>query len=325
MRESKPTRTTTTEVEESYYGIPPIKAPHWRWLVIVYFFLAALAGGSFAISALAELVGQDRALVRAGRYLSLAALLPCPALLALDLGRPERALHMFRILKLKSPMSLGSWGLLGFGLLSGATAAAQLVADVSRSDALVAPRRGLAILGLPFALFLSGYTGVLLAATNVPLWGRNYLLLGPTFVASAFSSSLAALSLLLGLRGSDHPDLARRLARAESICLLTELGLLASGVLRLGKLGEPLTGGKFGQLFWPIVVGGGLVVPLSILRGGLSRAGISPVARLLAALLVLLGGFTLRALMIFAGKESASRPADYFAYTRMAGGWRMPS
>lgn len=325
MNKMTPTRTTTTAVEESYYGIPPIKAPHWRWLVIAYFFLAALAGGSFAISTLADLIGQDRALVRAGRYLSLAALLPCPALLTLDLGRPERALHMFRILKLKSPMSLGSWGLLGFGLLSGATATTQLVADLTGADRLTGPRRGLSLLGLPFALFLSGYTGVLLAATNVPLWGRNYLLLGPTFVASAFSSSLAALSLLLGLSGREDPDLARRLARAESICLTTELGLLASGIIRLGKLGEPLTGGAHGKLFWPVVVGCGLAIPLALLRGGVGRARTSSSARLLAAALVLVGGFTLRALMIFAGQESANRPADYFAYTRMSGGWRAPS
>lgn len=325
MREATEARTTTAAVERTYYGIPPIKAPHWRWLVITYFFLAALAGGSFAISVLADLVGRDRALLRAGRYLSLAALLPCPVLLTLDLGRPERTLHMFRILKLRSPMSLGSWGLLGFGLLSGATTATQVLDDLAGSDVLAVPRRGLALLTLPFALFLSGYTGVLLAATNVPLWGRNYLLLGPTFVASAFSSSLAALSLLLRIVGSEQPDTARRLARAESISLVTELGLLLAGVARLGDLGRPLTAGKWGSLFWPVVVGGGLVVPLALLRGGAGRDAYGPSTRPLAAVLVLVGSFALRTLMIFAGRESASRPEDYFAYTGMTGGWRVPS
>ena len=40
-------------------------------------------------------------------------------LLTIDLGRPERALHMFRIIKLRSPMSLGSWALLIHGMSAG--------------------------------------------------------------------------------------------------------------------------------------------------------------------------------------------------------------
>jgi hypothetical protein len=34
--------------------------------------------------------------------------------------------------------------------------------------------------------------------------------------------------------------------------------------------------------------------------------------------MVLTGGFVMRALMIFAGRESARRPEDYFAMTRTA-------
>ena len=183
--------TASTEVSESYYNMPVIKAPHWRWLVINYFFLAALTGSTSTIATLAELFSGDRALVRAGRYLSFAALLPCPPLLVLDLGRPERFLNMLRIVKLKSPMSLGSWALSFHGLFCGALAALQLLADLTGRDLLAGPRRALGIAGLPFAGFVSGYTGLLLAATNVPLWARNYLLLGPTFIASASTNHRA--------------------------------------------------------------------------------------------------------------------------------------
>src|SRR3712207_8242006 len=43
---------------------------------------------------------RDRRIVRAGRYLSFTTLVPCPVLLILDLGRPERFLNMLRIVKL---------------------------------------------------------------------------------------------------------------------------------------------------------------------------------------------------------------------------------
>ena len=41
-----------------------------------------------------------------------------PALLVADLGRPERFLHMLRVFKVTSPMSVGTWILLAS---SGAT------------------------------------------------------------------------------------------------------------------------------------------------------------------------------------------------------------
>ena len=93
------------------------KPPGWEMMIVWYFFLGGIAGGSYAIASVAELVGGPggRRITRAGRFVSLAALLPCPLLLILDLGRPERFLNMMRVLKLRSPMSIGTWGLTVFG------------------------------------------------------------------------------------------------------------------------------------------------------------------------------------------------------------------
>ena len=88
----------------SYYGVPPIHKPHWKWLIIWYFFLGGLSAGSYVVAMAAELFGDrdDRDTVRVGRYLALLAAIPCPILLTLDLGRPERFYKMFRVLKLRS-------------------------------------------------------------------------------------------------------------------------------------------------------------------------------------------------------------------------------
>ena len=310
-------RTTASGVQETYYGRPVIKLPHWRWLVILYFFFGAIAGGSYTIGTIANLFSRDPAVERTSRYLSLAAVLPCPILLVLDLGRPERALNMFRVLKLKSPMSLGSWALLGLGMTASASAALQVLSDVLGRDVLPGLRRAVGIVGLPFSVFISGYTGILLAATNVPLWARNYLFIGPTFIASAFSGSFAALSILLGFGSGEREGTARGLARAEVVCLSTELLALTTGLVHLGKLGKPLTTGRYGRLFWPGTYIGGIIVPLGLqLAGPVQGESGSRARRVATALLVLSGGFILRMLMIFAGRESASRPEDYFEYTR---------
>ena len=95
--------------EASYYDYTVLKQPFWRWEIIWYFFFGGRAAGSYVIATIAALFGskEDRVVARTGYYLSLLMLLPCPPLLIKDLGRPERFLHMMRIFKVKSPMSIG--------------------------------------------------------------------------------------------------------------------------------------------------------------------------------------------------------------------------
>src|SRR5438067_6347454 len=116
-------------VAVGYYGLPALKRPHWRWQIPLYFFLSGLAAAAYLLAALADLFGadEDRPVVSTGRWLALIALLPCPLLLVDDLQRPERFLHMLRIVKPRSPMSVGSWGLALFGGLAGGSALLELV------------------------------------------------------------------------------------------------------------------------------------------------------------------------------------------------------
>src|SRR5438034_8640366 len=182
--------------ELSYYDYPVLKAPTWHWEITWYFFFGGLAAGCYVIASIASLFGsrEDRAVARTGYYLSLLSLLPCPILLIKDLGRPDRFLHMLRIFKVKSPMSMGTWGLLSFSLFSGVTVVIQAARDgiLGRwwgSRLLAAlPQRFLAIPGSALGVFLGGYTGVLLTATSVPLWSRSKVL-GAVFISSAISTS----------------------------------------------------------------------------------------------------------------------------------------
>src|SRR5260370_17950788 len=104
----------------TYYNVPLIKKATWSWEIMLYFFLGGLAGGSFLVSTLADLLGsvKDATLIRAGRFIALICMIISPILLLKDLGQPDRFHHMLRILKLRSPISLGPCAMPVFVLCS---------------------------------------------------------------------------------------------------------------------------------------------------------------------------------------------------------------
>jgi formate-dependent nitrite reductase membrane component NrfD len=304
--------------EPSYYDYPVLKAPVWRWEIIWYFFFGGLAAGCYVIASIAALFGsrEDRAVARAGYYLSLLSVLPCPMLLIKDLGRPERFLHMLRIFKVKSPMSMGTWGLVSFSFFSGITAVIQAARDGIFGHwwgpRLLAalPQRVLAIPCSALGMFLGGYTGVLITATSIPLWSRSKLL-GAIFISSAISTSSALISFVLRLTRTPTQVL-HKLERLEWVALLVEMTGLFAFLRGSGRAARPLVGTgptEHGRTFWGFVAGTGLILPwllqtLSLLvgRSGKRRSG----RGIVISLLVLMGGYFLRRTIIEAGHTSST-------------------
>ena len=308
---------------QSYYGIPPIKKPHWKWEIVLYFFLGGIAAGAYTIATLAEVFGdkRHRPIVRAGRYIALPCLAVSPLLLIKDLGKPTRFFNMLRVFKLKSPMSMGTWGLVTFSGFAGLSAVAELAAQgVARGTfparlALALPRRLIGRAGSFFALFVGGYTGVLLSATTVPLWAKNKYLLGPTFISSALSTGTAAISLALAATGHDDERALAALERTEAVSLTTELAMLAAQGANSGRLAQPLLTGKYSTLFVPGIAFG-VLLPLLAALIGIARGHRTRAGRIATSLLTLLGGLILRWTLVYAGKDSADDPAAYFEMTR---------
>lgn len=307
----------------SYYGVPTVHKPHWGWVVIAYFYCGGLSAGAFLLASIADLVGGPRvaAIVRAGRYISFAALLPCPPLLIADLGRPERFLYMLRVLKLRSPMSAGVWALLSFSGVCGLTAVAQAARDGWLPSARAArlPTRALSLLGLGPALFVGSYTGVLLAATAVPLWTRSYLFIGPLFLTSAISNALAAIALVLSAAPGDHRVALQRLQRLERVALPAELALALALRSRLSwRVARPIDRGQRGLLCRGGVIGAGLLGPWLLQTFGNQLGLRERVRTVLASVLVVVGGVLLRYVLVSGGQESADDPQAAFEVTRLA-------
>ena len=282
-----------------------------------YFFLGGLAGGSYLASTLAHLFGseEDADLIRAGRYVSLVGIVISPILLIKDLGRPERFHHMLRVLKLRSAMSLGTWGLTTFGLLCGLTAGYQMAMDglfdwfpwLSKMMKAL-PVKVIESVGSVFGLFVASYTGVLLSSTAIPIWARARYILGPLFLTSGLSTALASLSLILS-PGRRNRRTLEKVERAELVVMTTELGLISALPAVLGPLGKPLFKGRIAVLFGAGTIGGGVLLPLLARLGWkLTKKPTPHGLNIGASLLVLVGGLILRYFWIVVGRASADDP-----------------
>ena len=278
-------------------------SPGWHWLIVLYFFIGGLAGGCYFLAALVDLVGrpEDRPLARLGYLVALPAIVVSGLLLLFDLARPPRFWHLFvgsnsgqLMFKSWSPMSTGSWALLVFGvfsLLSALAAAAEAGWLPWRRAARLRPPGALGIvvtvLGAFFGLYITGYTGVLLAVTSQPVWADSSLI-GMLLVVSATSISAA---LLILLSQSSSPALRR----LEVQLIALELLVLIALVFSLGGAARALLLPHNLLLLLGVLLLG-IALPLLLhWRDSLGRRSFAA-----APVLVLVGGFLLRTLVVFA-------------------------
>lgn len=285
-----------------YHGHPIVKPPVWTWEVPLYLFVGGTSGMS-AVVAVSSLVGSaPLGLARSALWIALVGSLLSPVLLILDLGRPRRFLNMLRVFKLRSAMSVGAWTLVVFGGAAFASVflfetfplwveelglPAELMSALLYSAMLAAAVSG---------ALLATYTGVLLAATAIPVWAAHRTLLPVHFAAAGLGGAVALIELF----GPEAPALATIAVVVSSIetliLLLTELkpGGVRARVLQTGRAALLLRSG--GLLMGP--------VPL-----GLRMIGAWP----LAALSFLAGALLSRYGWVAAGKASAADPEAVLA------------
>jgi len=166
----------------SYYGRPIIKSPVWKTPdVPLYLFLGGAAGSSAILGAVADVTDRP-ALTRVSRLVAGGGAVASVGFLIHDLGRPERFLHMLRVFKPTSPLSVGSYILSPFSAAAGATAAVELLGWFPRLK-----RFGGAVSAL-FGGPMATYTAVLLANTAVPSWHEPHDQLPFVFAGSAMAA-----------------------------------------------------------------------------------------------------------------------------------------
>lgn len=286
--------------------------PDWGWLIVFYFFFGGLAGGCYFLAALIDLLGrpEDRPLARMGYYIAFPCVILSGLLLTLDLNRPLRFWHMLvesntfqPMIKLWSPMSVGSWALLIFGIFSLVSFLGALVED----NRLVWPAGRklrppgmlsvvIAVLGGFVGFYVAGYTGVLLAVTNRPIWSDTPLL-GMLFVVSAASISAALMILLARKYRWTMPGIAA-LHRMDAWVVGLELIVLIAVMISLGPVFRAWLNAWGLLLFFGVIVAG-MLVPLALYW---RRQWLGDLNLTTAAVLVLIGGFLLRLVIVFSAQ-----------------------
>jgi formate-dependent nitrite reductase membrane component NrfD len=292
----------------------------WHYEVPVYLFLGGLVAGLMVIAGLWMLRDPDGPRSRALQFLPWAA----PVLISvgmlflwLDLENPFNAFRFYFTFELTSPMSWGSWILLGVYPASILLAWASTPADtrdswlgrlaripgLGRLDAWVSVHvPALAGLNVTLGAALGVYTGVLLGTMAArPLW--NSAILGPLFLVSGLSTG-AAFMMLYRLERREKELLSRvdmGLISVELLLLaLWMIGLAAGGAASRAGL-HTIMGGPYTAAFWTLVVALGLFTPLI---GEWIEHKHSAVPARLTAALVLIGGLALRWIIVYAGQHS---------------------
>ncbi|PKM80331.1 MAG: hypothetical protein CVU89_14030 [Firmicutes bacterium HGW-Firmicutes-14] len=292
----------------------------WGLPVAIYLFLGGLAAAAYYIGVTADIVSKGRFsnLARLGSYIVVVPIALGLLMLLLDLGKPLKFWHLMiqngplndgLIFRPSSAMSLGVWLLNGFSLFCGLVYPLLWLAHDRKIPGIFGKdsfRQLIGIMGLPFAVMVAVYTGVLLSVTTQPIWADTPLL-PVLFVISATSTGLAAISLALLFFRNDDAEAMLRLERGDRILIILELAVVA--VLFIWLLFSPAAGGpvrdlligRYAVFFWIGFIIPGLLLPLYVqLYIKRNRGLVLKNLAITSSLLVLVGGFYLRYIMILA-------------------------
>jgi formate-dependent nitrite reductase membrane component NrfD len=273
-----------------------VQPPHWEWYIVGYFFCAGLAGGLYVLATLLRITGSPRndAAGRAAFLTAFPLVIVCGILLTIDLGQPLRFWHMMinttpgetgqLNFKPWSPISLGTWALLVFGIFSFIS----FVQALRRSGTATV----FEAIGSLVALFLASYTGVVLSVSNQPVWSDSWAI-GGLFVASALSGSAALLVLLAHWRANSTWS-EPRLHRVDRYFVLLEAALIVVFFVTLAQAG---TLAKTFSGVWLVMW---ILVFLSLVPALMGSAGSR---RTLSAIAVLAGVLLMRYVVIFSAQS----------------------
>jgi formate-dependent nitrite reductase membrane component NrfD len=283
----------------------PVPQAVWRWQIAAYLFLAGVGAGAFIVGVVSAHLGHMAAAQIAMTF-GVPVVAVSTLFLIADLGTPAKFLTAIR-----HPRS--SWISRGVVILSGLIVCGGLLVVFS-----VWPFGGvlqfgdgmyklLEALGFVFAVATCTYTGILIGVViSRPFW--NNPLLPILFLISAISTGIGGVFFVAPIASSLlrlPPANTEFLAAADMVLLITEaiavylyLAIVAD---RAPESVALLLRGKLSGLFWGGFLAAGLAVPLVIEYAVAGTRGSSQAATLIAGVLLLVGGFLMRLLILAAG------------------------
>ncbi|MHC4535104.1 MAG: NrfD/PsrC family molybdoenzyme membrane anchor subunit [Planctomycetota bacterium] len=268
----------------------------YDWMIVTYFFFGGISVGAYMFSVAANYWKQEfKPLAKRSAVLSLIAVAIGMLILLHDLGQPFRAWRLFVSFNPHSLVSWGVWFLNVFIFFN-------FVYNVLLFTGKEAKAKKFAYAGLPFAILTASYTGMLLAqAPSRLLWHtalmpvlflNGGLISGIAFVM--FFSAKAQNSALLSKLGK----LVTWLLVLELVMVFGEFVLLLNGGTDHIAAAKSLLSGQLGFLFIGVEITLGAVIPIAILL----RSKATVFTQALASMLILIGIFTMRYVIVIGGQ-----------------------
>lgn len=301
----------------------------WSWQPAIYLFLGGLGAGAFLTVSVLRLVkpGKFEKTVTGGVWTAAIALAIGLFALVSEVEKPFQAMILFKsFVNGSSWMTVGAWLLLVTFIVFVLSAlfTTDKIADwLGKVCKPLGKARGginkaLAVIGIPCSLAVAVYTGVLLgAAPAIPLW--NTWLLPALFTVSALDTGVAAVAIFAAVFDKDEGiEAVRTKLELAVVCLVAlEAVVLTAFVLAMQGAGADearsiglLTEGVLSTQFWLLVVAVGLAVPFLValvqVVAPKKKNGHLPLAIPVGgAVCALVGGFSLRFLILAAGVHAA--------------------
>jgi len=287
--------------ETIVYNVWHIQA--YGLLVLAYFFLGGMSGGSFLVSAFAKIYGREKYndIAIIGAVTSIILLSIGGFLLFLDLGQHLRVFFLLTKFSVTSPIS---WGTVIIGLFSLCNLIYLYYLLVAKDDTKARLWGGV---GIVFAIALASYTGLLLSMAKArPLW--HSAIMAPLFLVSGCIAGLALIMLITNVlaRYSPKDEVMRTLRKTLVILILIDIFFLSDmyvlyvGLAEAQEVAMLLLIGKFAFLFWGVELLLGSIFPIIILHT--KKLGNTKGWQILASLLALIGVFTMRYIIVMIGQ-----------------------
>ncbi len=276
--------------------------------IAIYFYLTGLSAGSFILSSLRYVFGFEKfkPLAKPGVVLAAILLIMAPAALLLHSGHPMKAWHLFVFINPSSPLSWGSFLLTIYPVVC-VIYAYYMFKENTRMAKIMG------IIGIPSAIFVHGYTGVVLSVAKArAVWATPIMPL--LFLVSAMISGIALMMIVCAIQGyffskdkKINSELLFTLGRMLIWIIIFDLFLVFCDMLThyMGHKGGieatlHMTTGFFGFTFLVVEVFIGKVIPLIVFAIPKFRKNWIYV---LMAVVIMIGIFVMRYNVVVGGEH----------------------
>lgn len=311
----------------------------WMWEPAIYLFLGGLAGGAFFVVTLVHFLGKGGfpKVTAIGTWVSTIALVVGLFFLVIDVAKPLQAMMMWKsFVNFGSWMTIGAWLLFVAVIFMGLSSVFSTPKLVSVLGSFCKPLANCSdkiakvcmVVGAIGGLGVAVYTGILLwNAHGIPLWDTP--LLPVLFTVSALDAGASiVLAIFLFEKSKKTGAVIKRLSIAlivlivlEACTLLALLFTHSQGDISQVLSANTLLHGDLSIQFWILVVAVGLVIPLILtvldLLGVVRSEELSRLLHIIAVACALIGGFTLRFVILTGGMHAVLVSPD--AYQAMMG------